>query len=300
MTTTTSLSALLRDQDGLVTRDQLRRLGWSRSAIGRRVDRGDWARVHPRVYRALDHPWTSRARVRAVGLWLPDDGTLTGRSAAFWWGLTDDAPPTVTAAVPPPGRHPSRPGVTVARRVLAPGDRALVDGVRVTARSLTVLEASIDLGLIDGARLMDRALLRSRVTVEGLEGALFRTAGRHGTRLGRRLLELAAGGARSEAERVATGGLLSAGIGGWVANHRVVFPGWGPAVLDIGFPEVKLAVEIDGWAYHRDVDRFRRDGLRQNAIVMGGWRVLRFTWYELIENLPGVIASIRRAALVTA
>jgi hypothetical protein len=168
----------------------------------------------------------------------------------------------------------------------------------VTGRALTGLEASVELGLVEGARLMDRALLRKKVRLGALQAALDRTAGGHGTGMARRLLELAAGGARSEAERLATGGLGAAAIGGWSANHEVMLPGWGRVILDIAFPQLRLAIEIDGWAYHRDVDQFRRDGLRQNAIVVGGCRVLRVTWHELVENLAGFLDTVRRAMLL--
>ncbi|MDF2977683.1 MAG: hypothetical protein K0S40_2411 [Actinomycetospora sp.] len=56
-----------------------------------------------------------------------------------------------------------------------------------------------------------------------------------------------------------------------------------------------MAVEIDGWAFHRDVDRFRRDGVRQNEVVIRGWRVIRVTWYELQENPHDLADVVRRA-----
>src|ERR1700759_1874900 len=200
------LHTLLRHQDGLMTRAQLFDLGFSTSAIDRRLASGDWDRVHPRVYRAVAHLWPPRARPRAVGLWLPDGGTLTGRAAAFWWRLTDALPPVVTVAIPPPGRRPAPPGLALARRVLPTGQRVRVDGLWVTGRALTVLEAAVEMGLVEGARLMDRALLRARVSLAGLHSALAMTAGRDGTTAARRLLALADGGARSEAERVASAG----------------------------------------------------------------------------------------------
>ena len=40
-----------------------------------------------------------------------------------------------------------------------------------------------------------------------------------------------------------------------------------------------MLVEIDGWAYHRDLRAFLRDRARQNALVLDGWVVIRTTWY---------------------
>ena len=53
------------------------------------------------------------------------------------------------------------------------------------------------------------------------------------------------------------------------ANHRVVLAGleyW----IDIAFVERQLALEIDGWAWHCDVDRFAHDRRRQNALILAG------------------------------
>lgn len=133
------------------------------------------------------------------------------------------------------------------------------------------------------------------MNVTGLRTALREMGQRHGVVLARRLVELAEGGARSEAERDAVRLLRRAGIRGWAANLPLVLPGVGRVVIDIAFPGHRIAVEIDGWAFHRDVDRFRRDGLRQNEVVIGGWRVIRVSWYDLQET-PGYLAdAVRRA-----
>jgi very-short-patch-repair endonuclease len=64
---------------------------------------------------------------------------------------------------------------------------------------------------------------------------------------------------------------------------------------DLAFPGCRLAVEVDGWAWHIDPDRFQRDRARQNALVLAGWTVLRFTWSDVTERPDRVVAQIRRA-----
>lgn len=56
-----------------------------------------------------------------------------------------------------------------------------------------------------------------------------------------------------------------------------------------------VAVEVDGWAWHSDPARFGRDRHRQNELVLGGWKVLRFTWHDLTHRPTKVIADIRAA-----
>ena len=47
-----------------------------------------------------------------------------------------------------------------------------------------------------------------------------------------------------------------------------------------------------------DVDRFRADRSKGNALVRAGWKLLRFTWHDLINRPEYVVAEIRAALLV--
>ena len=100
--------------------------------------------------------------------------------------------------------------------------------------------------------------------------------------------------AASQGERVAQAVLTTGGVTGWVSNHPLRIGGDVVAYLDIAFPDVLLAIEIDGWAWHTDPERFQRDRKRQNALVAAGWTVLRFTWADLIERPEQVLATVVR------
>lgn len=290
-----SIHDILRSQDGLITREQALAAGMTKGAIEYRLARGDWFRVRPSVFLSAQHPMTDRTRVRAEMLWLGPDATLTGPAAAWWWRLTDQAPSTVRAAVPPWRRVRCPPGTVAERRELAESDRVNLDGLAVTTRALTVLDAVCELGVTAGADLMDRALVRGRVGLADLRDAHHRVLGRRGAGAVATLLPLAGGGARFAAERRLHRLLRGHGIDGWVANHSVVVPGYGVAVLDVAFPELRVFIEVDGWAYHRDLDAFRRDPRRQNALVLAGWFVLRVTWHDLVAAPNRVGAQVEAA-----
>lgn len=67
--------------------------------------------------------------------------------------------------------------------------------------------------------------------------------------------------------------------------------------VDIAFPEVKLAIEIDGWQHHgKTLDAFKSDRKRQNLFVAHGWRVLRFFPGE-ISKTPGECIGMIRMVL---
>jgi very-short-patch-repair endonuclease len=123
--------------------------------------------------------------------------------------------------------------------------------------------------------------------------AHLRNKGRYGSAAARRLLQAADDGAQSEAERLLIRLLKSAGINGWKANYPVA--GY---KVDVGFTACKVALEADGLAFHSNSDDFHNDRVRQNAISLAGWQVLRFTWLDLTEYPDRVIATVRRAISV--
>jgi len=289
------LETLFRRQDGLVSRAQAVACGLSASAIGRLLAASLWTLVAPGVYLSAAHRWTTRARIRAGALWLGDTATLIGVGAVWWWRLWDEPPETLRFAVPPERRVRSRPDLRAVRRVLEARFRTTIDGVPIASREYAVVDAAAELGLRRGAELMDRALLTDRVTLDGLRRAHHARLGRPGSAVVARLLVLAAGGARPEAERRLHRLLRAAGVTGWLADHRVVVPGYGVALLDLAFPGARVLVEVDGWAYHRDLPAFRRDQGRQNALVLAGWTVLRVNWHDLEADPDGVLATIRAA-----
>jgi hypothetical protein len=87
-----------------------------------------------------------------------------------------------------------------------------------------------------------------------------RNLGRRGWTEAGRLIAAAADRADSAAERILKQLLRDAGITGWVVGHR-----FGPHLIDLAFPARRVAVEVDGWAWHVDVDRFRADRRKGRA-----------------------------------
>jgi very-short-patch-repair endonuclease len=66
-------------------------------------------------------------------------------------------------------------------------------------------------------------------------------------------------------------------------------------VVDIAFPAQRIAVEIDGWAFHSDQRAFQHDRGRQNWLALQGWQVFRFTWLDVTQHPDRVLGQIRAA-----
>ncbi len=63
----------------------------------------------------------------------------------------------------------------------------------------------------------------------------------------------------------------------YTVRERNVFIGR----VDFAYPELKLAIEVDGFEPHTALDVFREDRARQNDLVASGWTVLRYVWRDV-------------------
>jgi very-short-patch-repair endonuclease len=287
-----SLNDLLCRQGGVVTLRQAVELGLSRATVQRRAREGTWRRLHPGVYLVGGHRLTDEVRVRSAWLWAGEEAAICGPAAAFWHGWLGRAPARIGMTVPS-RCHPRCPcGIAVVRRDLERVDLTVVRGVSVTAAPFTALETAAVLP--DGSTFLDRALQR-HVRFPAVYRAYCRNMGRKGSSAAGRLLVAAADRADSAAERLLVRLLREAGITGWVLGHP-----FGPWRIDVAFPRKRVAVEVDGWAWHVDAERFRADRRKQNALVKAGWDPLRFTWHDLDgrpdEVVTEIDATLRAAA----
>jgi len=159
--------------------------------------------------------------------------------------------------------------------------------------ALTAIETAIALGASQGSRVLDR-VFQNDLTWRELYRCYCRHIGRRGWKAAAGQLGAAADRAASEAERRLVTLLHQAGLLGWQLDVEVVLP-TGRYRLDLAFVHERIAVEVDGWAWHSDVERFRANRRRQNALVLAGWTVLRFTWDDLTNRPEQVVAQIQAA-----
>ncbi len=61
---------------------------------------------------------------------------------------------------------------------------------------------------------------------------------------------------------------------------------------DFCFETAGVVVETDGTRWHQDATG---DRTKDNALAAAGWRVLRYSWAEVMYELPRVLAEIREA-----
>lgn len=67
--------------------------------------------------------------------------------------------------------------------------------------------------------------------------------------------------------------------------------------VDAVWADRRLAVEVDGYEYHRTRAAFERDRARDAALLVAGYRVLRVTAHRLAAE-PGAVATQIRSLLL--
>jgi len=238
---------------GLLTRDRL---------YGRR-----FRRVFPDVYVPATAEPDLRLRSRAAAVYVGGRGVSVGYSAAELLGASCapvDAPAEVTA--PAGSRSPA--GLVVHRFRPCSDEVTTCGGIAVT----TALRTAYDLG-----RRPDRteavvaidALARDRFGLDELRELDVAHRGERG--LARLRAALALADPRSDSP-------METRIR--VAIHRYRLPApqpqfpVGPFLLDLAYPEIRLAIEYDG-REHRTAERALRDLRREAYLTRESWDVLR-------------------------
>ncbi len=286
------IDRIARMQYGLVTWRQLIEMGLVRSSIARLVERGALLRVHPGVYRVAGAPVTWHQRQLAAVLAAGADAASSHRAGAHLWDVYDGEPPVEISV--PRRQSLTLPGVVVHRT----RDEMRIHtrrGIRVTTpmRGITDLGAVVKPSVVE--TVLDRAEIAKLVTVAAVEWelALLARPGRRGAGPLREVLN------RRALLEVPPDGVLEprfarlcklAGLPRPVFQHRV-----GRFEIDFAYPELRIAIEVDGYGPHSSPKAFQSDRDRQNVLVGKGWMVLRFTWADVVRRPERVAQQITTA-----
>jgi very-short-patch-repair endonuclease len=282
---------MARRQAGAIDRRQLCESGVSEDSIQGLVARKELRSLLPGVYAHESAATTALQRMWAASLWS-DGGIVSHRSAARFWRLPVD--PTTTVHVTVGDRRFRRVArnVRLHRVPLTTDEITVSAGLPITTKTRTVIDLLRTERIYTARALLDRAIQKCWVSPTGVAESLHVGLGRTGNVQLRELLAGLEPGADAESERIMHRLLHRAGVTGWVPQYRVRLPGRS-AYVDVAFPELKIAIEVDGrFGHDRKSERFDDDRERQNLLVGAGWIVLRFTWAHLTQRPHWVIEQI--------
>lgn len=285
-----------RFHHGVITRPELVALELSRDRIIRMVRRGELVLLHPGVYRLAGAPVTDAqtlfAAVIAAGL-----GAVASHVSAAWlWSLVDDLSIHVSV---PRTRAPRLAGVSVHRSGDLGGERVLYrSGIATTTpmRALVDLGAVADRSVVEDA--LDRALVQRLFVITSVERALAKVAkpGRSGAGVLRAVLD-----ERALRDGIPDG-LLEPRMARLLKKYGLPMPVFQYRVyssggvflgrVDFAYPDLKIAIEVDGWQAHCTPVNLDSDLARQNGLILNGWTVLRFSWRSVVLRPSQVAAEI--------
>jgi very-short-patch-repair endonuclease len=297
-----SLEERAEAQYGLFTLGQAVACGINRTTVYRRARLGRYALEHPGVFSFAGLPQSWERSVLAACLAAGAKAVASHRSAARIWGLTGHSDDIFEITVPGP-RHPRLRTVTVHRSADL---RAEHTTVRRRIPVTNPLRTMVDLAAVLKPDQVEDALdaglaypsLFSVAAVEAMRSQLAQR-GRSGTGVLRRVLEERALGdavSDSKLERCMGELLRRAELPAAVFHYVVCTPaGLFLAEVDFAYPDIKLAIEVDGFGAHGTPRAMAKDFVRQNGLVPYGWRVLRFTWRQVTRQPDLVTAAIRAA-----
>ncbi len=63
--------------------------------------------------------------------------------------------------------------------------------------------------------------------------------------------------------------------------------------VDCAYPRANLLVELDSRRHHTSLLDRDSDRARDNRLVVGGWRVVRFSWDDVVSEPDGVTSALK-------
>lgn len=267
------IARIAERQHGVISIRQLRAVGMSGSAVSRRVQAGKLHRIHRGVY-AVGHAGLSpEGRWLAAALACGEEAVVGYRSAAALWGLLKQRAGPVEAVVPHHRGRKSQRGIRLHRcSSLLSCHVTRRNGIPVTTPARTIA----DIRGVVSEKERRRAIRQADVL---------------GLPLGE---DIRLDRTRSDLERDFLRICTRHGLPSPEVNVRV-----GRHLIDFLWRDRWLAVETDGYRYHRGRQAFRDDRRRDLDLRARGFEVQRLS-EEQIDEEPERVAAILRDVLASA
>jgi very-short-patch-repair endonuclease len=275
-------------QHGVISSSQLAEVGLSAGWVQHRLKRGWLRRLHRGVY-LIGPLEAEHSRAMSAALAAGSGALLSHYPAAVLWGLRPprEGPMHVTIRE---GDRRSRERIRIHRSILHPQDATRRLGIPVTSVARTLL----DLATTATAKELDRAANEARVlglvSTHSLNEQFSRYPRHRGTAALTAALQTEPRLTRSEAERRMLDLIRKARLPTPETNVRIT--GY---EVDFLWRDAKLVVEIDGYAFHSSRRAFERDRRKDRELHALGYRVIRITWRELVEEPEAVVAALAAA-----
>jgi very-short-patch-repair endonuclease len=298
-----AITELAERQHGVITAAQLYSLGLSETQVRVRATNGLLHRIHHGVYALGRLSLAPKGHWMAAVLACRGDALLSHQAAAELWGIrrstlhaTPRPPIDVTVVGAGGGRR--RPGIVVHRcRKFRDAERSTRAGIPITSPDRTILDLARGLPRRQLERAVDEAERRRLCDEDDLRLIVEAHRGERGSGALRRVLHdhaLGLTATRNDFEELFLGLCRRYRLPQPTVNFPLL-----DYVVDFFWPEARLVVEVDGRATHGTRRAFQADRDRDGRLAVAGYRVVRFTWFDLTRR-PAVVADRVRRLLAAA
>lgn len=243
-----------------------------------------YSAVLPNIYVRRGAQIALADRIAAVWLWAHRDGVIAGRAAAYLYGTQWIDPGIDVELIWHNARAPK--GIVVHQDLIYDNETRVVAGLRVTTPARTAFDLGRREGLTTAVARLDALSRATGLTSE----AVFDVAARHHKARGLRQLDTALGlmdpAAQSPKETWLRVLLVRSGYPVPATQIPVYAGGSFPRYyLDMGWEDIKLAIEYDGDQHRIDRRQFVKDVERLEYLGRIGWRVIRVLAEHTAEDV---------------
>lgn len=284
------LASLAHRQHGVVSIRQLQWLGYTHRSVQRAREGGRLHRLHQGVY-AVGHTNISlEGRCLAAVLASGRGALLSHYSAGWLLGLISTRPIPVHVTTPVPRKR--RDTVRIHRsETLVEADRMMERGIPVTS----VARTALDLAAIIRFRSLRRLIRRSEelrvFDLADFRSILTRNQGHRGAAPLSRALAIYESPrlTRSEFEREFAARAEQMGLPSFATNLNE-----GGYELDVYWPELRFAVELDVYETHGGHESFEEDRRRDEDLKLAGIELSRVTGPRFERETQQVMKRVAR------
>jgi very-short-patch-repair endonuclease len=288
------LNRLFRRQHSLATYQQ------AAGIIGQRrvrtlVDAGMLQRYRWGVLALAGVVPTKEQAIMAAVLAAGDGAHASHATALTHWNFPRIEPDEIELVVPV-DRRVRLEGVTAHRtRAMFDADLTVRHHIPTVTGERALVDVSGRLRALELGNLVDAGMRRKVVYLDRLRRCVNRLEGGPGRRpsvvhevLARRLPGYDPG--ESDLESRALRAIVAAGLPLPRQQYRVRI-GRRTYRIDLAYPELRIAIEVDSWEYHAQRSAFDDDRVRGNLIVLEGWVLLRYTSSMSDDEIVAITAA---------
>jgi hypothetical protein len=279
------LARLANTRKGLVDRDQLLAAGLTRHQIARCVRNGVLWPEYDGIYRVGHRAPNLETSYLAAVLACGEGALLSGRAAAYLYGLIKGDPPK--PEVTTPTQH--RPKGVICHRTRRVTDATTYRGIPITTVARTVVDMAPGSTPGELAELFHHAVVRFRVKPHHVEAVLKRRPNAKGAQTLRRVIN---------GDERALLSVLERGFIAVLRKHDLPLPRtnipedghW----VDCRWPKHKLTVELDSYEFHATRHAWQQDYQRERKARRRKDEYRRYIWEDVFEDSDPMIADLRQ------